>query len=151
MHTKDPKTSKSRNSLQSVQSGPGAGLPDELVEDLGFDPIPDVLEEELLLECEAAPLMGLDPRELRELRRRGDGPTHYEYPIRGIRYRMKDIIAYQRSMRRGLEWGLALQVTVGSDPRFPGMQKHYQMVRAVVEEVVTEMLVGEGGEADGKG
>jgi|GEM_PF-5378364 len=151
MHTKDPKTSKSPNSLQSVPSGPAAGLPDELVEHLGFDPVPEVLEEELLLECEAAPLVGLDPRDLRELRKRGDGPTHYEYPLRGIRYRRADLTAYQLCKRRGLEWGLALQVTIGNDPRFPSMQQHYEMVRAVVEEVVTEMLVGEGGEVEGEG
>jgi hypothetical protein len=138
MSTKTSKSPRKRAS-QLAQ-----GLTDEMLQ-LDFDLMDSEEGEEYLFECEAAEVLGLEPGEMRTLRKRGDGPAYYDYPVRGIRYRLSDLLAYKECKRRGLEWKLALRVTLAKDPVLTELPQQEGLLRSVVEDVVKEMLLGGGG------
>jgi hypothetical protein len=123
---------------------PQSDLPEEVLDQLTFEP--ETLATDWISESEAATLLGLYTRDMRALRKRGDGPVHYDYPHqRGVLYRKQDVLAYQECFRCGVDWELALKVTVATNRQLTELTQDYEKLRTLVEDVVTKMLADLGG------
>ncbi len=59
------------------------------------------MENKPLTEDEAAAYLGISLGTLKALRRKGDGPAHYQLAYRKIVYEIEDLDKWRASRRRG--------------------------------------------------